>query len=333
MIVKGTDGVLVQGITGTQGQFWSERMKECGTRIVAGVSPGKGGREVGGVPVYSSVHDAAAEHDIAVSVLFVPPLAAKSAALEALQAGVSNVVVLTEHVPYHDIMEVLAEAEDRGARVLGPNTAGLVVPGEASVGIMPGFASNIFQPGSVGIVSRSGSLGTLMALHVVRAGQGQSAFLGIGGDPILGTTITDAVRILDRDPRTDVIVIVGEIGGSMEEDAAEHIASIDKPVIAFIAGRSAPAGKRMGHAGALVTGNRGSGRSKVEALTEAGAHVVEVPTQIGDVLRGRARVRGSDEPPRSRRDVRPAHDAEGAPAVPKTDNHPSHLGAPPAHSG
>ena len=225
MIVTGNETVVVQGITGKQGSFWTERMIECGTNVVAGATPKKGGQTVAGIPVYDSVIEAAKDHRLDVAVMFVPPLAAKAAVLDAIEAGVRKIVFLTEHVPYHDVMYVLAEARDRGVAVLGPNTAGLVVPGEASVGIMPGFAKNIFQPGNIGVVSRSGSLGTLLALNLVTAGYGQSAFIGIGGDPILGTTTADAVRILDADPRTDAIVLVGEIGGTMEEDAAELIAA------------------------------------------------------------------------------------------------------------
>ncbi|MGH3436103.1 MAG: succinate--CoA ligase subunit alpha [Sciscionella sp.] len=285
MLITGHDAVAVQGITGRQGSFWTERMMECGTKVVAGVSPGKGGRTVSGVGVYDSVVEAAGAVRIDASVLFVPPLAAKAAALDAINAGVRKIVFLTEHVPYHDVMYVLAEARDAGTRVLGPNTAGLVVPGEASVGIMPGFAKNIFQPGNIGVVSRSGSLGTLVALNLVTAGYGQSAFLGIGGDPILGTTTLDAIRALDADLRTEAIVLVGEIGGTMEEDAADYIAGISKPVVSFIAGRSAPPDRRMGHAGAIVTGNLGSGTSKVDALRNAGVIVTDVPSQVAGALR------------------------------------------------
>lgn len=284
MLVSEHDNVIVQGLTGRQGSFWAERMAECGTRIVAGASPGKGGRMVGGVPVYDSVTEAAHSHRLDVSVLFVPPLAVRKAASDAVAAGVKKVVLLTEHVPYQDVMHVLADARDAGARVLGPNTAGLVVPGAASVGIMPGFASNIFQPGSIGVISRSGSLGTLVAMNLVRAGYGQSAFIGIGGDPILGTTTLDAVRELDGDERTEAIVLVGEIGGSMEEDAADYIATMSKPVVAFIAGRSAPPDRRMGHAGAIVNAGKGGGESKVEALTAAGATVVDLPSGVGAAL-------------------------------------------------
>jgi succinyl-CoA synthetase alpha subunit len=287
MLVTRQENVLVQGITGRQGSFWADRMADCGTRIVAGASPGKGGREVGGVPVYDSVAQAATRHQIDVSVLFVPPFAARTAALDAIRAGTRKLVMLTEHVPYHDVMYVLAEAAEHGTQVLGPNTAGLVVPGEASVGIMPGFATNIFRPGRIGVMSRSGSLGTLVSLNLVGAGYGQSAFIGIGGDPILGTTTLDAVRELDADERTDAVVLVGEIGGTMEEEAAEYISTMDKPVVAFIAGRSAPPDRRMGHAGSIVTGGRGSGTCKVASLTEAGSIVVDVPGQVAEALRSR----------------------------------------------
>lgn len=285
MLVSAKESVIVQGLTGRQGSFWAERMAECGTRIVAGASPGKGGREISGVPVYDSVVEASGEHQIDVSVLFVPPLAVRAAATDAIEAGVGKVVLLTEHVPYQDVMQVLAEARDNGAKVLGPNTAGLVVPGAASVGIMPGFAGNIFRPGRIGVISRSGSLGTLVSLNLVQAGYGQSAFIGIGGDPILGTTTLDAVRELDEDDRTDAVVVVGEIGGAMEEEAADYIRTMTKPVVAFIAGRSAPPDRRMGHAGAIVSAGRGSGESKVEALRAAGATVVDLPSQIGPALR------------------------------------------------
>lgn len=284
MLVSATEAVVVQGMTGRQGSYWTGRMVECGTRVVAGASPGKGGREVDGIPVFDSVVDAAKEQQLDVSVLFVPPLRAKDAVLDAVAAGVRKVVCLAEHVPSHDVMEMLAVARGRDVQVLGPNTAGLVVPGVASIGIMPGFAENIFQPGRVGVVSRSGSLGTLVCMNLVTAGHGQSAFIGIGGDPVLGTTTLDAVRALDEDDRTEAVVLVGEIGGVMEEEAAEYIATMEKPVAAFIAGRSAPPDKRMGHAGAIVTGGRGSGESKVRALSEAGAVVVEVPSQLGEAL-------------------------------------------------
>jgi succinyl-CoA synthetase alpha subunit len=282
--VSGTEKVLVQGMTGRQGSFWTERMLECGTRIVAGATPGKGGQEVHGIPVYDGVAEAAAEHELEMSVLFVPPMAAKAGCLDAFAAGIRKVVLLTEHIPAHDTMEILAEARDAGAQVLGPNTAGTVVPGASSVGIMPGFVPTIFRPGAVGVISRSGSLGTLICHYVVRAGLGQSVFLGIGGDPMLGTTVLDALRVLESDPRTEMAVLVGEVGGTMEEEAAGFVAEMETPLVAFIAGRTAPPGRRMGHAGAIVTGAGGGGESKVRALTEAGVRVLNVPSELPDAL-------------------------------------------------
>lgn len=285
MLVDGSENVLIQGLTGRQGSFWGARMAENGAKVVAGASPGRGGQEVDGVPVYNSVTEATRSIRIDATVMFVPAMAAKAAALDAIEAGVKKIVLLAEHIPYQDTMVIMAEARDAGVQVLGPNTAGLVVPDVSSLGIMPAFAKNIFQPGRIGVLSRSGSLGTLVCLNLVSAGFGQSAFIGIGGDPILGTTTADAVRELDQHEGTDAIVLVGEIGGGMEEDAAEYIAGMSKPVVSFIAGRSAPPETRMGHAGAIVTGDKGSGASKVKTLTAAGVEVVDVPGQIGEALR------------------------------------------------
>ena len=289
MILHREDALLVQGITGKQASFWTEKMLACGTQIVAGSSPGKGGAEVCGVPVYNSAVDAAKARKIDATVLFTPPAATKAAVMDALAAGIRKLVVLAEHVPVHDVMEFVAAARDAGAKLVGPNTAGVVTPGECAVGIMPGFAANIFQPGNIGVISRSGSLGTLICLDIVRAGFGESAFIGIGGDPVVGTSTRDALEIFDRDSKTSAVVIVGELGGTMEEEAAEYAAATKmtarKPVVAFIAGRTAPPGRRMGHAGAIVTGSRGSGDSKVRALRDAGAHVLDTPSDVGSVLR------------------------------------------------
>jgi succinyl-CoA synthetase alpha subunit len=284
MILAQSDSVFVQGITGKQATFWTERMIAVGTSVVAGTSPGKGGLAVNGVPVYDSAVQAAQRHHIDVSVLFTPPAAARAAVNDALNAGIRKLVVLTEHIPVHDVMAFLADAREHGAQVLGPNTAGAVTPGECSVGVMPAFAENIFKPGDVSIVSRSGSLGTLVSLNVVRAGFGQRTFIGIGGDPILGTTTLDALMQLDRDARTRAIVIVGELGGTMEEQASEYVKEMKKPVLALIAGRSAPRGRRMGHAGAIVDGTSGSGEAKVETLRAAGARVLDSPSEIASAL-------------------------------------------------
>jgi succinyl-CoA synthetase alpha subunit len=280
MIHRKAHRVLVQGITGKQGTFWTEKMMECGTAVVAGVNPKRAGETHIGVPVFASAGAAMAQAPYDTAVMFIPPAMAKDAALEAIAAGVKLLVVLTEHIPAQDVMAILLAARRRGTRVVGPNTAGLVTPGEGFVGIMPGHNPNVFRAGSVGVISRSGSLGTLVALNLTRAGIGQSAFIGIGGDPMIGTTTRDALQALDRDERTTAVVVVGEIGGAMEEQAAEYAAVMNKPVVAFIAGRASPPGKKMGHAGAIVTGSAGSYAGKRSALERAGVVVVETPREI-----------------------------------------------------
>ena len=285
MIIRGNERVLVQGITGKQGTFWTERMREYGTRVVGGVNPKKAGTEHCAVPVFASARDAMAEAPFDVSVLFIPPLGCKAAALDAIESGCKRLVMLTEHIPVHDVMYFMAAAKEAGTRILGPNTAGQVTPGECFVGFMPAFEADIFTPGRVGVISRSGSLGTLICLNLVQAGFGESAFIGIGGDPVIGTTTRDALEALDADSRTDAVVMVGEIGGAMEEDAAEYAASMSKPVAAFIAGRASPPGKKMGHAGAIVMGARGTYASKRSALEAAGVNVLDTPSDVGRALR------------------------------------------------
>ncbi len=276
MIVGKGDRVLVHGMTGRQGGFWTTKMADYGTNVVGGVSPKKAGTEHLGLPVFGSAVDAAEElGGIDVSVLFVPPAGARAATEDALEAGAGLVVVLTEFIPIHDTMAMVARAREAGGRIIGPNTAGVVTPGEAFVGFMPAFDDRIFRPGRVGVISRSGSLGTLTALELTRAGIGQSAFLGIGGDPVSGTSSLDAFAALDAHDGTDQIVLIGEIGGQKEEDAAAAIAESAKPVVSFIAGAASPPGKRMGHAGAIVEGNSGTHGSKVAALTEAGSMIVD----------------------------------------------------------
>jgi succinyl-CoA synthetase alpha subunit len=289
VIVRGADRVVVQGMTGRQGSFWTEKMLAYGTRIVGGVNPKRAGDTHCGVPVFATVRDAAGELGrVDASVMFIPPGAALAAAEDALGAGVRLLVVLTEHIPSHDVMRMHALAAASGCRIVGPNTAGLVTPGEAFVGIMPAFNRRVFRPGSIGVISRSGSLGTLICLNLVDAGYGQSAFIGIGGDPMLGTTVADALRALEADERTSAIVLVGEIGGAMEEAAADTIATMRKPVVSFIAGRASPPGKKMGHAGAIVMGSRGSYSSKRRALESAGVRVVDTPAAVAEALPGLA---------------------------------------------
>jgi len=284
IIYRQSARVLVQGITGKQGTFWTQKMMECGTQVVAGVNPKRAGERHLGVPVYATAEAAMAESPFDVAVMFIPPAMARAAALDVIQAGARTVVILTEHIPARDVMAIHHAAARHGTRVVGPNTAGIVTPGEGFVGIMPGHSPNIFQPGEVGVISRSGSLGTLICLNLTRAGLGQSAFLGIGGDPMIGTTTRDALQALDEDERTRAIVLVGEIGGAMEEDAADYVAGMSKPVVSFIAGRASPPGKKMGHAGAIVSGSFGSYDGKRRALEAAGITVADTPAEIPSLL-------------------------------------------------
>lgn len=286
------EGVLVQGITGRQASFWTGLMLLSGTPVVAGVSPGRGGRQVEGVPVYDAVADVVQRHAVGTSVLFTPPKATRDAAIEAMESGVRRLVLLAEFVPRHDVLAIMEVARRTGSRVVGPNTAGLVVPGAGSIGIMPGFAPTVFRPGSVGVVSRSGSLGCLVCLELVSAGLGQSAFVGVGGDAIVGTTTREAVEELAARPDTEAVVVVGEVGGVMEEDAALAVRGFDLPVVVLIAGRSAPPGRRMGHAGAIVTGGKGMAEAKVAALREAGADVVDTAGDVAPAVSRRLAERG-----------------------------------------
>jgi succinyl-CoA synthetase alpha subunit len=280
MIYRRGQKVLVQGLTGKQGSFWAARMMEQGTNVVAGVNPKRAGDTHLDLPIYRSAVEAAEQTHCDVSVIFIPPVMAKEAIVDAIDAGVETIVVLTEHIPSHDVLEIFARARGSNSRIVGPNTAGIVTHGEGFVGIMPGHNPNVFMPGHIGVVSRSGSLGTLMCLNLTRACLGQSAFVGIGGDPIIGTTTRDALEALDRDERTKAVVLVGEIGGAMEEEAAEYARGMKKPVVSFIAGRSSPPDKKMGHAGAIVTGGRGGYASKRAALEKAGVRVADTPAEI-----------------------------------------------------
>ncbi len=290
-ILRAEHRVLVQGITGKQGTFWTERMQEYGTNVIGGVNPKKAGTEHCGVPVYASAREAMDglkdEGGFDASVLFIPPLGVKSAALDAIQAGAKNLCILTEHIPVQDVMHVMAAAGDAGTVITGPNTAGSVTVGECFTGFMPAFNGRIFKKGTVGVISRSGSLGTLMCQNIVSAGFGQSAFIGIGGDPVIGTTTLEALEALDADKGTEAVVIVGEIGGAMEEEAAQYAATMKKPVIAFIAGDAAPKGRKMGHAGAIVMGDKGTYKSKKKALESAGVTVLATPSDVGGALKER----------------------------------------------
>ena len=275
--------VVVQGITGSEGMFHTERMQEYGTNVVAGVTPGKGGEEVLGVPVYDTVKEAVREEDADASAVFVPPAFAGDAVMESLDADLDLCVAITEGIPTHDMIRVNRRLSEVDTRLVGPNCPGVITPGEAKIGIMPG---NIFDPGNVGLVSRSGTLTYQLVDSLGRRGVGQSTVIGIGGDPIIGTSFIDSVRAFEKDDETDVIALVGEIGGSDEERAAEWIEeNVSKPVVGFIAGRTAPPGKRMGHAGAIVSGSgTGTADSKMNALREAGVRVAETPAGVADEI-------------------------------------------------
>jgi len=277
--------VIVQGITGNQGSFHTRLMSEYGTRIVAGVTPGKGGARVSGIPVFDTVASALEVGDADASVVFVPAAFAKEAAMEAIDSGLNPVVMITEGIPSRDAMVIMAYAKENDTIIVGPNTPGVITPGETKLGIMPG---NAFSPGRVAVVSRSGTLTYEISASLTHEGIGQSTCLGIGGDPITGLDFVDVLKMLREDPHTDSVVLIGEIGGSAEEDAARYIREtrFPKPVSAYIAGRAAPPGKRMGHAGAIITGSEGTAATKIERLTEAGVRVAEVPSDLPRLTRG-----------------------------------------------
>jgi succinyl-CoA synthetase alpha subunit len=283
VITKDTK-VVVQGATGHQGQFHIKAMKEFGTRVVAGVTPGKKGENVHGVPVFNDCFDAAAATGANTSLVFVPAPFAKDAVYEALDAGIRTVIVITEHIPVHDALEFVHYAKYKGATLIGPNCPGAASPPvNAKVGILPGM---IFRPGNVGIASKSGTLTYEIVNALSEAGIGQSSCLGLGGDPIPGTTFIDALKLFQDDPETKQIVLVGEIGGTAEEEAAAYIRkSVTKPVYAYVAGRTAPEGKRMGHAGAIVSRGMGTAASKQKAFEEAKVKVARFPTDIADFIR------------------------------------------------
>jgi succinyl-CoA synthetase alpha subunit len=275
--------VLVQGITGGEGSFHTHQMIEYGTRIVAGVTPGRGGEKFdGNVPVFDTVEEAVNRTGTNASVIFVPASFAADAVLEAAAGGLDLVVCITEGIPTLDMVRVKRFLEGRKTRLIGPNCPGVITPGAGKLGIMPGF---IHKPGRVGVVSRSGTLTYEAVWQLTERGIGQSTCIGIGGDPVVGTTHLDALKLFNDDPDTDVVLMIGEIGGTAEEEAAAYAKKhMDKPVVAFIAGRTAPPGRRMGHAGAIISGGVGTAQSKIELLRSAGVTVAESPAEIGQVL-------------------------------------------------
>jgi len=282
VLVNKNSKVVVQGFTGSEGTFHSEQMMEYGTNIVGGITPGKGGQVHLGKPVFNTVEDAVRGVGADVSVIFVPPAFAADAIMEAADAGIKVIVCITEGIPTRDMIIAKEYLKGKDVTLVGPNCPGVITPGEAKVGIMPGF---IHQKGSIGIVSRSGTLTYEAVDQITKAGLGQTTCIGIGGDPIIGTTTKDAVMMLMNDPETKGIVMIGEIGGSMESDAANWIKENGtKPVVGFIAGQTAPPGRRMGHAGAIIGGAADTAAAKMEIMKKCGIHVVESPADIGDTM-------------------------------------------------
>ena len=278
--------VIVQGITGRDGGFHTKQMIEYGTKIVGGVTPGKGGQKFDGkVPVFNTVHDAVKETNANTSVIYVPPAYAADAMMEAADAGIRFIVCITEGVPVLDMTRVYPFMKEKGARLLGPNCPGLITPGESKVGIIPG---RICTPGSIGVVSRSGTLTYEVVYQLTRAGMGQSTCVGIGGDPINGTNFIDCLAAFEADPKTKAVAMMGEIGGTDEQEAAEFVRTrMSKPVVGFIAGQTAPPGRRMGHAGAIISGSAGTAAEKIEAFEKAGMGVAKRPIDFVQLLKDR----------------------------------------------
>ncbi len=282
ILVNKNTKVVTQGITGSTGQFHTRTCREYGTQMVAGVTPGKGGTDFEGIPIFDTVEQAKAATGANTSVIYVPPPFAADAIMEAADAGLDLAICITEGIPTLDMVRVKRYLDDRPTRLIGPNCPGVITPGECKIGIMPGY---IHKPGSIGIVSRSGTL-TYEAVHqVTQLGYGQSTCVGIGGDPVIGTSFVDVLRMFQDDPGTEGVIMIGEIGGSSEEQAAEFVQQhMTKPVIAFIAGQTAPPGKRMGHAGAIISGGRGTASDKMKALEAAGIRLAPSPAELGSTM-------------------------------------------------
>jgi len=285
ILVNKDTRLIVQGITGRDGAFHTRSMLEYGTKVVAGVTPGKGGQLVDGIPVFNSVYEAKKATDANTSIIFVPARFAIDAIYEAVDAKLDLVVCVTEGVPTLAMIKLMDYLKDKKTRLIGPNSPGLISPEETKVGIMPG---QIFKKGKVGVISRSGTLTYEICSHITQAGYGESTVIGIGGDPIIGTNFIDLLKLFNSDPETEAIVIVGEIGGNDEEEAAKFVKrKIKKPVFGFIAGQTAPPDKRMGHAGAIITGGKGTAKEKISAFESAGIEVIYEPSEIGSKLKTR----------------------------------------------
>lgn len=282
ILVDTNTRLVVQGITGSEGSFHTVQCKEYGTKVVAGVTPGKGGQKTDGIPIFNTVAEAVKNEGANASLIFVPPAFAADAIMEAADAGAKVVVCITEGIPTLDMVEVYHFIKKKPLRLIGPNCPGVISPGKCKVGIMPGF---IHKEGSIGVISRSGTLTYEAVAQLTARGLGQSTCVGIGGDPIIGTNFIDCLKLFKDDPQTEAVVMIGEIGGAAEEDAAAWIkANLKKPVVSFIAGQTAPPGRRMGHAGAIIAGGKGTAAEKMAALKEAGIRVAASPADIGDTM-------------------------------------------------
>ncbi len=283
ILINKSTRVIVQGITGRDGQFHALRMKAYGTQIVGGTSPGKGGSNVSDIPVFNTMKEAVAATAADTSIIFIPARAAADAIMEAADAGIRLIVCISEGIPTQDVIRAYRFARERGAQLIGPNCPGLIVPGESLIGILPG---SIFKPGHTAVISRSGTLTYEVVSLLTNNGIGQSVAVGMGGDPVVGLYFLELLKMLEADPQTDSIVLIGEIGGNAEELAAEYIRKqVTKPVVAFIAGHSAPPGKQMGHAGAIISGSSGAAEDKIKALEAAGVQVARKPSEIPMLLR------------------------------------------------
>jgi succinyl-CoA synthetase alpha subunit len=284
ILVDGNTRVVVQGITGNEGLFHTRQMVEYGTKVVAGMTPGKGGQKIDGIPVFNTVSEAVKNTNANASAIFVPPAFAADAILEACDAGISIIVCLTEGIPTIDMITVKKYLKERGASLVGPNTPGVISPGKCKIGVMAGY---IHKPGTVGIMSRSGTLTYEVVGQLTKRGIGQSTAVGIGGDQIIGLNFVDLLEMFEKDPGTETVIMIGEIGGTAEEEAAQFIEkNVRKPVLAFIAGLTAPPGRRMGHAGAIIAGGKGTAKEKMEALEKAGVKVVRNPALVGEEMEG-----------------------------------------------
>lgn len=283
ILVNKATKLVVQGITGRDGSFHAKLMKEYGTNVVAGVTPGKGGLKVDDIPVFNTMEEAVKNTGANTSVIFVPAQFAADAIMEAASSGVELIVAITEGIPVHDMLKTKKYVIDRGVRLIGPNCPGLITPEEAKVGILPG---HIFIRGKVGVISRSGTLTYEIVSHLTKYGLGQSTAIGIGGDPIIGSRFVDLLKLFKEDEETEAVVLIGEIGGTDEQEAASYIKeNFDKPVVAFIAGRTAPKEKRMGHAGAIIQGSEGTAEEKIKALEDAGVKVAAEPEEVAKLLK------------------------------------------------